>query len=83
MLSECLSDWIKIRPEFLMGMLYVQTVWKRYQQMALGDKELSELVCLFWWLNQYSWPSRAWNKNSVGIFEYILASMLKVYLDVF
>ena len=30
-----------------------------------------------------SWPSRAWKKNSVGIFEYILASMLKVYLDVF
>ena len=30
-----------------------------------------------------SWPSRAWNKNSVGIFEYILASVLKMYLDVF
>ena len=30
-----------------------------------------------------SWPSRDWKKNSVGIFEYILASMLKVYLDVF
>ena len=30
-----------------------------------------------------SWPSRACKKNSVGIFEYILASMLKVYLDVF
>ena len=30
-----------------------------------------------------SWPSRAWKINSVGIFEYILASMLKVYLDVF
>ena len=33
------------------------------------------------WLS--SWPSRAWKKKSVGIFEYILASMLKVYLDVF
>ena len=32
---------------------------------------------------QYSWPSRAWKKNSVGIFEYILASMLKVYLGEF
>ena len=30
-----------------------------------------------------SWPSRARKKTSVGIFEYILASMLKVYLDVF
>ena len=30
-----------------------------------------------------SWPSGAWKKNSVGIFEYILASMLIVYLDVF
>ena len=30
-----------------------------------------------------SWPSRVEKKNPVGIFEYILASMLKVYLDVF
>ena len=30
----------------------------------------------------FSWPSRA-RKKSVGIFEYILASMLNVYLDVF
>ena len=30
-----------------MGMLCVQTVCKRYQQMTLGDKELSELVCFF------------------------------------
>ena len=34
-------------------------------------------------ISQNSWPSRALKKNSVGIFEYILASMLKVYLDVF
>ena len=31
----------------------------------------------------YSWPSTAWQKKSVGIFEYILACMLKVFFDVF
>ena len=35
------------------------------------------------WLFILSWPSRAWKKNSAGIFEYFLASMLKVYVDVF
>ena len=47
----------------------------------------SSKMCLFW-------PEKRWGysiivghpepeKKSVGIFEYILASMLKVYLDVF
>ena len=46
-------------------------------------------------LSEFSWPSEYTRlylivghpepekKNSVGIFEYILASMLKVYLDMF
>ena len=39
--SECQTDWIHIRPNILSGLVWVQTVWKGYQQMKLESKELS------------------------------------------
>ena len=33
--------WIKIRPDVLSGLIWVQTVFKSYQQTTLGDKELN------------------------------------------
>ena len=39
-LSECQTDWTQIRPDIISGLIWVQTVCKRYQQMILGDKEL-------------------------------------------
>ena len=43
MLSECQPVWIKIRPDILSGLIWVQTVCKGYRQTTLGDKEL--IVC--------------------------------------
>ena len=55
---------------------HLTTRWPDVKQPCwIYDDHTAELRC--------SWPSRASKKNSVGIFEYILASMLKVYLDVF
>ena len=32
--SECQTVWIQIRPDFLSGLIWVQTVCKDYQQMT-------------------------------------------------
>ena len=37
--SECQIVWNQIRPDFMSGLIWVQTVCKSYQQMTLGDKE--------------------------------------------
>ena len=39
--SECQTDWIQIRPDVMSGVIWVQTVFKSYQQTTLGDKELT------------------------------------------
>ena len=39
--SECQIAWIQIRPNVLLGLTWVQTVCKSYQQTTLGGKELS------------------------------------------
>ena len=38
--SECQTVWIQISNEVLLGMIWVQTVCKSYQQTILGDKKL-------------------------------------------
>ena len=38
--SECQTIWIQIRPDILLGLIWVQTVCKGYQQMTLEGKEL-------------------------------------------
>ena len=38
--SECQTDWIQIRLNILLGMIWVQTACKSYQKMTLGGKEL-------------------------------------------
>ena len=38
-LSKCQTDWIQIRPNFLLGLIWVQSVCKGYQQMTLVGKE--------------------------------------------
>ena len=40
-ISECQTDWIKIRPDVLLDLFWVQTVCKGYQQMTLVGKELT------------------------------------------
>ena len=36
---ECQTDWIKIRPDILSDLIWVQSVCKCYQQTTLGGKE--------------------------------------------
>ena len=36
--SEFQTDWIQIRPDILLGLIWVQTACKVIQQMALVDK---------------------------------------------
>ena len=36
--SECQADLIQIRPDFSSGLIWVQTVCKRYSQTPLGDE---------------------------------------------
>ena len=38
--SECRTVWIQIRPDILSGLIWVQTVYKDYQQTELAWKEL-------------------------------------------
>ena len=42
---ECRTDWIQIRPGFLSGLIWVQSVCKSYQQTTIGDKELNSATC--------------------------------------
>ena len=39
--SECQTVWIQIRPDISSGLIWIQTVYKRYQQRTPGDKELN------------------------------------------
>ena len=41
--SECQTDWIQIRSVILLGLIWVLTVCKGYQQTTLGGKELKLL----------------------------------------
>ena len=36
--SECQIVWIQIRPDILSGLIWVQTVYKSYQQTTQGDR---------------------------------------------
>ena len=56
--------------------------WEQTQQMCEMRKEIyfSPISMRPWPIVGHPEPEK---KNSVGIFEYILASVLKVYLDVF
>ena len=38
--SECQTVWIQIRPDIKSGLIWVQTVWKGYQQRTPVGKEL-------------------------------------------
>ena len=38
--SECLTDWIQIRPDVSSGLIWVQSVCKGYEQTTLVDNEL-------------------------------------------
>ena len=46
--SECLTVWIQIRPDNLLGLVWLQTVCKGYQQTTLVGKELKNDVPLLW-----------------------------------
>ena len=39
--SECQTVWIEIRSHVLSGLIWVQTVYKGYQQTTLEGKELT------------------------------------------
>ena len=41
--SEYQTEWIQVRPDILLGLIWVQTVCKSYQQTTLEDKELKDL----------------------------------------
>ena len=38
---ECQTVWIQIRPDKMSGLIWVQTVCKDYQQIALGGERTS------------------------------------------
>ena len=40
-LSECQTYWIQIRPDIFLGLIWVQTVCKGYQQRMLAEEELT------------------------------------------
>ena len=52
--SGCQSGWLQIRPNNLLGLIWVQTVCKGYQQMtkvaASGQRVKCRITC---WLNQF------------------------------
>ena len=37
--SECQTVWIQVKPDILLGLIWVQTVCKGYQQMTLVVNE--------------------------------------------
>ena len=44
--SECQTVWIKIRPDVLLGLIWVQTVCKGYKQRQKSSPARKELRCL-------------------------------------
>ena len=75
--SECQTGWVKIRPNNVLGLLYVQTVCKGYQQMTLlfrvrvGMLTVRNEILIFLFLNQniccgYSKEPSQWD----GSFEH-------------
>ena len=42
--SVCQTVWMQIRPDFLLGLIWVQTVCKGYHQMTLVGKDLT--ICM-------------------------------------
>ena len=42
-LLECQTVWIQIRPDVLLGLIWVQTVCKSYQQTALVGNEFKRV----------------------------------------
>ena len=42
--TECQAVWFQIRPNILLGLVWVQTVCKNYQQTILVAKELHILI---------------------------------------
>ena len=45
--SECQTVWIQIRPDVSLGLIWVQSVCKSYQQTTLGDIEVTQNVADF------------------------------------
>ena len=45
--SEYQPDWVKIRPEVLLGLFWVQTVFKVYQQTTIQGKVSLVVTCNF------------------------------------
>ena len=42
--SECQTVWIQITPDIMSGLIWFQTVCKRYQQRTLGGEELKKFL---------------------------------------
>ena len=40
--SECQTDWIKIRPDIMSGLIWVQPICNGYEQTTLVGKELTK-----------------------------------------
>ena len=60
--SECVTDWIQIRPDVLSGLVWVQSVCKSYQQKTPGGKELIRSRDIF--PNLYNILIQILSKNS-------------------
>ena len=43
--SECQTVWIQNRPHVLLGLIWVQTICKGYQQKALAGEQLMHRAC--------------------------------------
>ena len=62
--SECQTVWIQIRPDILLGLIWVQSACKSYQQMTLADILLLRLhktsvsFIYFGTYNMGLWPEK-------------------------
>ena len=45
--SECQAVWMQIRPHILWGLIWVQTVWKCYQQTTSASKQRIRVGVVF------------------------------------
>ena len=50
--SKCKTVWIQIRPDIMTGLIWVQTVCKKYHQMTLVGKDLTSVDHGWWCWNQ-------------------------------
>ena len=71
--TECQTFWIQIRPDFLMGLIWVQTVCKDYKQMTKVDSS-GEIVNIY--------HSDLWANSAGNILKYFFLYFPEIGPDI-